>query len=401
MKRLWAKLKEIDRRLPSSSIGTFVSVLFGLLGLALVIWYQKAPQLKYEILSQSPVYSIREQIPDLEIMFKGENIRKQQQTLSVITIRVSNPGSAPITPSSFDARDLPGVSITDGKIITLDDAQRSPKLKKTLELTKIAENQYVIQPLILDKDQFFVLKLLVISPESSHPKVESIGNVAGVSNIEVTQPPSPEEKQSFISKAFSGDWFVQLVRAIAYTVAVVALVILIIVSTLKISDKLERAHRRRLARKFRTVLGHEPTRKETAILERYIKYGESTVIQLNKAFADKSSLAKDTLKYTKADRTKPPPPLDMGGVPPEFHTGHFIITPLSWLIPMLLEQKIITVENDEVTIDDQVAQTTIDFESFLLANEPERIKSAKEPLGSDVHPQADLSSATPTRNPEE
>src|SRR5439155_18452666 len=107
----WSRIKEIDRRLPSSSIGTFVAVIFGIASLSVPFWYERKPQLKYEILSHWPVYSVREEVPDLDITFKGESIEKQRQTLSIITMRISNPGSAPITSNSFDSRDLPGFQV--------------------------------------------------------------------------------------------------------------------------------------------------------------------------------------------------------------------------------------------------------------------------------------------------
>lgn len=398
MARFWSKIKELDRRLPSSSIGTLVAIIFGLVGLSVALWYQRKPQLKYEILSQWPVYSIREQVPDLDITFKGESIQKQRQTLSVITMRVSNPGSAPIILNSFDSRDLPGFLVTDGKIIKLDPVERSKKLEKTLELVRTAENAYAINPLILETDQFFILKLLVLASESSHPKVQSFGDVAGVSKIEVVSAPSPDERRSFLSRSFYADWPIQLTRALGYTVGTIVLIVLLVLIIITTYDVTRRAHRRRLVHKFHTLLDHEPTKKETAVFDRYIQSGESTIVQLNQAFADRESLKTKVLEYrTSIDPNAPKKPaqadITADMVPEQF---------LPWerrFIPMLLDENIITVQDKNVTVDDQTAKTTSDFESFLLANEPERLKTAKAPLGSDIHPVADLISHG-TKKPE-
>ncbi|MFZ3374842.1 MAG: hypothetical protein WA183_04760 [Chthoniobacterales bacterium] len=366
----------------------------------MAIWYQRKPQLKYEILSQWPVYSIREEIPDLEIMFKGENIRKEQQALSVITIRISNPGSAAITLNSFDQRDLPGFSVSDGKIIKLDPIERSKKLEKTLELTRTADNAYVIQPLILDTNQFFVLKLLVLSAESSHPKVQCSGDIAGVDKIEVVSAPSTEKQRSFLSDAFYAHWIIQVVRSLVYTAATLFLIIFISTTINAMFTKLRRAHRRRLVRKFRSLLDHDPTKKENAVFDRYIQSGESAVVQLNQSFADRALLKQTVLEYlTSIDPAKSKqsaaPPLTTDMLP-----EHFLVPSPGRFIPMLLEQKIITVQDNNVTVDEQTVKTVSSFESFLLANEPERIKTAKTPLGSDVNPMADVTSLPATKKPE-
>ncbi len=68
---------------------------------------------------------------------------------------------------------------------------------------------------------------------------------------------------------------------------------------------------------------------------------------------------------------------------------------------MLLEKRIIIVDGQNITVDEQSAKTLTSFESFLLANEPERVQIAREPLGSDVHPKVDVTSSPPTQNPEE
>jgi hypothetical protein len=397
--RLWSKIKELDRRLPSSSIGTLVAIIFGLVGLSVALWYQRKPQLKYEILSQWPVYSIREQVPDLDITFKGESIQKQRQTLSVITIRVSNPGSAPINLNSFDRRDLPGFLVTDGKIIKLDPVERSKKLEKTLELVRTAENAYAINPLILETDQFFVLKLLVLGPESSHPKVQSFGDVAGVAKIEVVSAPSTDERRSFISRSFYEDWTIQLTRALGYSVGTIVLIVLLVVIIITMYDATRRVHRRRLVHKFRTLLDHEPTKKETAIFDRYIQSGESTVVQLNQAFADRESLKTKVLAHLASiDPNAPKKPAQA-----DITVDMISEQVLPWdrrFIPMLLDEDIITVQDKNVAVDEQTAKTTSDFESFLLANEPERLKTAKAPLGSDTHPVADLTISHGTQKPE-
>ncbi len=71
----------------------------------MAFFYEKKPRLRFEIVSQSPVYNIREQIPKLVMMFDGENIREKHQTLSLITLRIVNAGRADTTMQSYDPMD--------------------------------------------------------------------------------------------------------------------------------------------------------------------------------------------------------------------------------------------------------------------------------------------------------
>ena len=315
-------------------------------------------------------------------------------------MRVSNPGSAPITPNLFDSRDLPGLQVTGAKIIKLDIVERTKKLQKTLELIRTADDAYVINPLILETDQFFVLKLLILSPESSHPKVASFGDIAGIDKIDVVTAPSTDQRRSFFWRSFYEDWPVQVTRAVAYTLSTIILIAILAFVIATASDAIRRAHRRRLVRKFRTLLDHDPTKKETAIFDRYIESGEASIVQLNRALADRDSFNEKILRYLASIDPNVPKKPDQ----PDIAAIHIIPEEyLPWdrkFIPMLLDHKIVTVQDKTVTVDEQTAKTLSDFEAFLLANEPEKLKTAKAPFGSEVHPIADLTATQPTENPE-
>jgi hypothetical protein len=74
---LYEKLKSIDQKFSWSFFGLVLSVLFFLFGLYATFIYEKKPKLVFEILSEAPVYDLREDVSKLDILFEGEDIRKK------------------------------------------------------------------------------------------------------------------------------------------------------------------------------------------------------------------------------------------------------------------------------------------------------------------------------------
>ena len=108
----------LDKRLASSfAVVVLIAVISFLGGL----FYEKHPHLRYDILSQVPVYDVRGDITNLDIIFDGQSIRSQRQMLTLISVKVENAGNAGITiQSSYDDNYLPGGRIDGGKIIKAD-----------------------------------------------------------------------------------------------------------------------------------------------------------------------------------------------------------------------------------------------------------------------------------------
>ena len=144
-------------------------------------------------------------------------------------------------------------------------------------------------------------------------------------------------------------------------------------------------------------MDHEPTKKEAAIFDRYVQSGEAAIVQLNEAFSDRATLTKHVLDYMAfLDPKKPRTPTDV-----RFDFMPEELRPWAHrFVPMLIEQKVITVKGTEVSLDEQTAQTLSRFESFLLANEPDKIQTAKAPFGSDEQPTEDVAEQPAIRNPE-
>ena len=64
-------MQSIEQKIPWSFLGFLVGVTFGCFGIYSVFFYTKAPDLRVEIISSAPVFSIQENVQELDIIFKG------------------------------------------------------------------------------------------------------------------------------------------------------------------------------------------------------------------------------------------------------------------------------------------------------------------------------------------
>lgn len=87
---------EIDRKFPWSFLGFIAAIIFGGFGIYTVFFYHTNPDLRMEVANDAPVFSLREQVTGLEIMFRGANIRESHQGLSILTLRIANRGNVAI-----------------------------------------------------------------------------------------------------------------------------------------------------------------------------------------------------------------------------------------------------------------------------------------------------------------
>ena len=238
--------KSIDRKFPWSFLGFLTGVAFGVFGIYTVFFYAKAPDLKVELLSSAPVLSIRENVQDLEIMFKGTNIRQSHQALSLINIKLVNRGNVAIKSGDFDEKDPLILVVDEGEIVKADIIESSDSyLEKVYAETKLSIKTIRFPSFILEPSQFMSVRLLVLHSETVAPALSMKGKVANVGEIPVVLSKTEPSEQTTSSIAYSGDFVVQSIRVASYGIGTLAFLAAVIAIFVMIRDRLEMLHRRR------------------------------------------------------------------------------------------------------------------------------------------------------------
>jgi hypothetical protein len=367
----------VEERLPWGTLGFVVALAFGVFALYTTFFYEKRAHVVYEIESKTRVFDVRENIAQLDVTFEGESIRKKQQTLSLLTIKIVNAGNLDIGMGAFDSANLPGISVTHCiKIFNPEFVRGSnPYFAKGDRVRLKDEHSFEVLPVLLDKHEYFVVKILVLHGQNEVPDVEKFGKYGGVPQIDIVATSSNEDRRSLLVRTFGGDAVIQFVRAVIYTILTIAVIVAGIWVTVKINAGWRRWRRRRLVQKFQKLLDRVSSGPENAIFLSYVRGDaglspELFLLRLNDLLNDPAELEQK-----------------MRQMPSQQASERFVDADVAWIVPFIKEQKLAELqENEGVTVNAQAAKTVADFVNFLSANEPERMKRSKSPFGFNIDP---------------
>jgi len=175
----------------------------------------------FEVIANTSVVDIKEDVPALSVLFNGADIRQQKKTLSVISLKVINDSSVDILKDRYDSNDPIGFRVTAGQIVTADVSNTSNEYLKRNVRVSHDPSAVVLPEVILEAAQYYVVKLLVLSPVDSTVAISAMGHVGGVREIVIREPYRDAKKVPFWSEAFSGRGPVQAVRVISYSVILI------------------------------------------------------------------------------------------------------------------------------------------------------------------------------------
>lgn len=368
---LTESLRSLDQKYPSSFLGLVAGIIIGVLGIYLTMFYEKKPEILFNVISSYRVYDIRENIGSLQINFEGENIKEKGQTLSLITLKIVNPSRVDILKSFYDEKNPIGFEIASSRIIKCDVITASNQyLRDTLQITQVKGNGLAVSPIIFESDQFITLKMLVLHPETITPKIIPFGKIAGIKQIRVQEEPNSGTKISKFNTAYSGDILVQVIRVVIYGIGFVLTLIGVIISLISISDWLRSRKRKGHVKKFKKVNNRAFTDKEELIFKNYIDLGAFNLVKIERLLLSKNMLRFEAAKSERARK-------ELNDLPEMPMHG---FTDRDYATDFLIGNKIATVSDNEVVCDQDTVNTVRDFVIFLNSHIPDEIRDAKKSL---------------------
>lgn len=396
------KFTSIDKKFPWSFLGLVSGFLFFLGGLYLTVFYVRSPGFKLEVLSNGPVYDIKENLSKLEISYDGQNIKQQGQELSFLSVRITNDGNANLSLSAFDKEALPRFVVPDSKIITIEALPASNRyLKEHSKILQIGTNEGVISPVIMEQGEYFAFRLLLLHPSQLYPEIKVSGKIEGIKGLGVTTPTPPEEI-GFFKKAFGGDILVQLTRLAAYLISGIAMLIGISMLFVSLSRNLEKRRRKKVVRKFKSAFDFDIPKKVNSLLHLYEKRGEHVITSTCELLRDSEGL-RVAIENQKNIPPASPVSSEFCALVDSSDIDSF--TEISnrrrgyhhTVIQILLDESIVRAEHETIIVDLQSLDLLSRFESFLLAFEPpkrRRTKSTYQSANEDSDPVDKLNHVT-------
>jgi hypothetical protein len=288
---LFKKLQKLNRKFA-------LTIMLALIAFAFFVYDRfiadKHPQVYFDVLTSTAVLDIKEDLPKLEILFDGINIREQNLSLRIVSLKVFNDSSKDIRKVDYDTEDPIGFRVQPGKIIRrpeLVDASND-YLAKNLSFSSPANNIVHFKDVIFDAHQYFVIKLLVLHPANQTPTISPIGHIAGMKSILVRESYKDFGRVSFWKRAFAGSWGIQLLRMIVYPVIAILAILLIVLPPSLISDMLHKWKRKRVVKEFKGVTSVQLNENDEYLFTAYVNHGEHTMLAMQRLVQNQKTLKK-------------------------------------------------------------------------------------------------------------
>lgn len=329
------KIVQIDKKFGWSFMGFVLAVLFGGIAIYTEFIRENNPVIKYEILNNTNILDVKEDVSGLSIIYNNEDIRKSHKKLSVLVLKVSNEGRSPILKSHYDSDDPLGLIINGDstEIIKKEVVSATSKyLKNNMKIKVERSNEVTFSQSIIDPNESFVVKLLILSlderlfkldkilkkdndkatlsqissgavggaallgykatekiliemiqkpDDNDCIKIKPIGKIAGVKDILLIDRSLDQKSEPFIKKVISGSIWVQLSRLTFYFFVMIIIFIFTIRPYIFISNKIEVIKRDGIIKKYKAGQNSTLNELNNKVYEFYKKRGKDGLREVN------------------------------------------------------------------------------------------------------------------------
>ncbi|HEX2896434.1 MAG TPA: hypothetical protein VHP63_00095, partial [candidate division Zixibacteria bacterium] len=169
------------------TLGALFTISIAIAGVYSGFFYERRPNLKFEILNNSSVLDVKEDVSKLDILYDGKSIKRTNKALTIMTVNIVNDGNASILLSHFDNKDPVRISITEGAIV--EDAEildaSNNYLKEKVKLSTFRDN-IIFSNFIMDPNDFIKIKILVLHNINVKTTIMAIGKIATIKRFEIT-----------------------------------------------------------------------------------------------------------------------------------------------------------------------------------------------------------------------
>lgn len=274
-------MQKVLNLLESSTIKVIIVVLWLIWTILWIYWFllwDKKINLQNEITSETNVVSLNAEVWNIEVRYNNKNLKETNEDLRIYTIKVINNWNKDITKDLYDENSAIWLRVSNWEIIELPEITQTSNtyLKENLQIIKEGKNIIKFQPIILEKWEFFTIKLLVLYNRNNNINLNAIWKIAGQKDIEVLNKIS-QEKVWVIEKAYYGSFSIQIMRLIWYFLIWAGIFIIAVRIIIYAEDQIEKNKRKKIINSFKKT--HKYTKIDDAIFYRYqnnwLKYIQS------------------------------------------------------------------------------------------------------------------------------
>lgn len=297
------------KNLFESFLSRTVITLLGIAGTIVTIYaflQEQKVDLTYEIVANTNVLDFNADLSKLEVTYDSTNLKQTKQNLKIFTIKVVNHGDKDILKEYYDSNEPLGMQIKGGRIIETPELinASSDYLKRNLK-TRILTNEKInFSQVILESNEYFIIKILVLHKKDVVPRIVSTGKIAGQKDIIVMNAIDVKKDYNFLEQTFYGSAWTQVVRLISYFFGLALIIAFIIIVATSIDTFSDKRKKSKIISNFKNLKSYEYTRMDDAIFDRYKKDGPSIIKEMQKLVNSETELNETYTKLSEGLRSK-------------------------------------------------------------------------------------------------
>ena len=370
---LYDKVKNLDKRYSWS----FLGLLIGIVGVGYAIYTEynnrETIDLSFEIVSNTNVLDVNEEVSDLVVNYKNENILQSNRNLKVLTVRISNTGTKHITNFDYDKHQDWGFKIKHGSIVNSPELIAASNLYLEESIANISLDtlgNVLFPKVIIESGEYFTVKVLTISNSSKNPTVLPLGKISGINKLKVFESQLTSKELDFWEKLLIGNFFVHIARIFFYLILISIVFIGFGIPLTKVSDYIESHEDKRKIEKFKKNTSLEIDDNVTKVFVLFTNYKKSFLLKAQNILSKKETL-ENLLRVISAQQEK----FDVikEEIPELFvpYNGNYFIGeagriyPLDFIITKLKEFGAIEKKGDNYKVNEKFVKPLNEFIYFL------------------------------------
>lgn len=257
--------ERLEKALPWSVLGLLLSLLIGVPGIYLAL-HRRAPLVIYEIQSIANVFNVHRPLPELTILFNGENIRDKGKNLQIVTLALRNQGDEDVLQGAYDNTQSFGLRLPNAQVIGMPRVVRGDNeyLLQHLNPRVSTSNVVEFNKVIIERGKSAIIEMVVLHDQSQALTFEPFGKIAGQDSIYVLDLRG-DSKQSFWPMIIQGGAIVNIVRFSVSIALFIVGVILLIFITEGVSNIKQRRHKKKLQKYLAPILEKADERTKKVI----------------------------------------------------------------------------------------------------------------------------------------
>lgn len=155
------------------------------IGVAIYLFLINKPDLRFEILSNTEVLTVKEDISALQIIYDGKDLKKEGKNISVIILKISNEGYEGIKEGFYSSIAPLGFEIINGEIIGTPELIEVHDKSFSFPIDSISKSRIIFKNLIINSGDFFIIKFRTLNNINEIPEILPFGKISGIDKVNI------------------------------------------------------------------------------------------------------------------------------------------------------------------------------------------------------------------------